>query len=179
MRLLGAFVLLAWAIHVGYHMFARNDTFDGFWTCNAACLILGIGCVLSFRRAVAVGTSWLTYGLPVWIIGLCSGNELVATSVVIHVGGLCAGAVGIKKLGFPNGTWWRATLALVVLLGVTKLLTPPHENVNLVFSVYRGWEELFPTWRGYFLFLLATGTATFAAVEATAKALLRRKQVLS
>jgi hypothetical protein len=169
---LGAAVLAAWAIHVGYHMVARHDTYDGLWTCNMACASLGVGCLLSSRRAVAVGTAWLTYGLPIWIIGLASGNDLVATSVVVHVGGVLAGTLAIRELGFPAGTWWRSTAWLVLLLFVTRIATPPHENVNLVFAVYRGWETLFPTWRGYFVFLLVTGTLTFAAVEATARKLL-------
>lgn len=174
MKLLGAAVLAMWAIHVGYHMVARHDTYDGLWTCNMACFLLGAGCLSSWRRGAAIGASWLVYGLPVWIIGLVGGNEIVVTSVIIHVGGVMAGALATRNLGFPRGTWWRSTAALLILLAITKLVTPPRENVNLVFSVYRGWEELFPTWRGYFLFLLATGTLTFAAVEAAARKLLAR-----
>lgn len=175
MKKLGAAVLAAWAAHVGHYLVARHDPYVGFWTCNVAALMLAAGCLSRQRRAIAIGASWLVYGLPVWIIGLLSGDELVATSVVIHVGGLLAGVIGVRTLGFPRGTWWRSTATVIFLLCATRLFTPPRENVNLVFSVYPGWEEMFPTWRGYFVFLISTGTLTFAAVEAIAVKLLAKR----
>lgn len=165
MKLLAVPLLITWLIHIGYHAIVRHDTFDFLWTCNMACALLGAGCLLLWRRGVAIGTSWLTYGLPVWIIGVLSGNELMPTAVIIHVGGVIAGFLAFKKLGFPRGTWWRASAALLILMAFSRLLTPPAENVNLVFSVFPGWESLFPTWRPYFLFLFATAMLTFVLVE--------------
>jgi hypothetical protein len=164
---IGVAVLVAYVVHMGYHL-SQHEVYDFFWTCNAAILLLGVSCLLSWQRGVAVGTSWLGYGLPVWLIGIAGGNRMLPTSAVIHFGGIAAGAVAIKKLGFPRGTWWRSTASLLCLMGLTRLVTPPRENVNLVFSVYPGWEKLFPTYAPYFVFLLATGTIAFAIVETIA-----------
>ena len=44
-------------------------------------------------------------------------------------------------------------------------MTPPAANVNLAFSVWKGWESVFPRYEVYFVVVLGGSALTFLAVE--------------
>ncbi len=99
------------------------------------------------------------------VIDLATGGELIPTSFLTHVVGFALGLHGVRRLGFPRGTWWKATLAFVAVWPVTRLLTPRAANVNLAFFVHPGWERLFPVYALYFFAIVALAAGTFSVVE--------------
>jgi hypothetical protein len=171
MRWLGLVAVGCFAVHCGYHLkFGRPP--DILWACHVAALLVGIGLLGAWPSCVGVGVLWLLVGVPFWLIDVLAGGEFKPTSVLTHIGGLAVGLVGVRWLGLPGQVWWKASLALLALQGLCRLVTPEKDNVNVAFAVYKGWESWFGSFLVYELFLLVLLTALFAAVEFALRRLL-------
>jgi len=164
MRWLGALALAAYAVHVGFHLYHGRPA-DALWGCHVACLLIAAGALRARATPAAIGVLWLCFGNPMWLLDVATGGELLPTSVLTHIGGFIVGILVLRKLGFPRHTWWKATLAFLGLLGLTRLVTPRAANVNLVFAVASGWEHTFPSYPLYLLLMVSAGTATFFTAE--------------
>jgi hypothetical protein len=173
MRWLGCVALACFAVHGGYHVL-HHEAHDLLWACNTACFLIGVSCLLSARTGVAIGLSWLSWGIPMWCLDLATGGAMIPTSPLTHLGGFTVGALAVRRLGWPPDTWWRATIALILLSRITRLLTPRSANVNLAFSVQAGWEQYFPSYGVYFALIVALGAATFFVFERVVVRLSRR-----
>ncbi len=151
-------------VHGGNHVL-RGTAHDLLWICNVAPVLLAIGCAIRDATLVAISTLWLAYGTPMWLLDLATGAGMIPTSVLPHV--LCpiVGVLAVRELGVPARAWLRATGALVALMLVARVATPPAPNVNLVHAVWKGWEDWFPRHDVYLLVGLATSALTFFAVE--------------
>lgn len=167
MRLAGAIAIACYAIHAAWHL-AHHRAHDLLWACHLASLLIGFGLLTSSALANAIGVSWLSFGFPLWILDLATGGELIPTSFLTHVVAFGLGLWGVRRLGFPRGTWWKAALAFVAVWPITRALTPRAANVNLAFFVHPGWERVFPVYALYFAFVVALAAATFFAVERVA-----------
>ena len=62
---------------------------------------------------------------------------------------------------------------MISLEVLSRLVTRPEHNVNLVFHVEPGWEARFSSFPLYFLLLAAVATLTFYALERVAVRLTR------
>ena len=178
---LGAIALVFYAIHafVYYTLIARSPE-GALWACHVGCAVVGVGCIARRALPVAIGTLWLIYGGTVWGIDLAMGANVIPTSVLTHIGGLVVAALALRELRWVRGASLAATVALFVLLGLTRLLTPASANINLVFAVTPGFERSFPTFGRYFLFLFGTAFAVFVAADvALSFALSRRSPPVS
>ena len=164
MKPLGVIALACYATHAAWHL-AHHRPDDLLWACHLACVLVGVGLLASSPTLVAIGVSWLSFGLPLWAIDLATGGEFLPTSVLTHVVGFALGILGVRRLGFPRGTWWKAALAFVALWPITRALTERAANVNLAFSVHPGWERVFPVYAVYFAAIVGLATATFFGVE--------------
>ncbi|MEZ4370187.1 MAG: hypothetical protein R3B07_05150 [Polyangiaceae bacterium] len=166
-RRLWAPALCALAIY-GYGVYAhvaRGEAPDLFWVCNVAPLVLALGCVLGRGGLVAISICWLVFGTPMWLIDLFGGGNWMLASLSTHLGGLAVGTFAARQLGWPRGSWLSAVAAHIGLLGLTRVLTPPKFNVNLVFAVWPGWEGLFPNHLVYLVGLGALASLTYFLVE--------------
>ena len=168
-RLLAALVLALWLVHA-VDLVLRGDAHDLLWICNVAGPVLAFGALRSSPSLVGVPLLWLCFGTPLWILEMATGGEIMPSSFVSHLGVLVVGLFVVRRLGFPRGAWWKAVAAQVVLLLLSRLVTPPAANVNLAHQVWAGWEDLFPSYAVYFAVLLAGSAVLYAALEA----LLRR-----
>ncbi len=79
--------------------------------------------------------------------------------------GLVLGAIGVRILGFPKQTWWKAVLGLAGLHILCRWVTPEQENINLAFAIWPGCESLFPSHLAYVSTLTALCLVVFAGVE--------------
>jgi hypothetical protein len=165
---LGALALAAYALQGGYDVWHGRPA-DLLWACHLGALAIGVGCVTRRAALVAVGLSFLAYGVPLWLLDLATGGEFVPTSAGTHLGGLAVGVAAVRRLGWPTGTWRRALAASIGLLGVTRLVTPPAANVNLVFAVAGGWEARFPSHAAYLALMIAGAGAVFFIAERLAR----------
>jgi len=161
---LGGLAFAFYAAH-GVHYFRVHQLDCMLWACHLSCLAIGIGLVARWASAVAAGVLWLSIGLPFWIYYLCAGGEFLPTSILTHVGGLVVGGLGIRKLGWPRHSWWKAALALVPLHLLCRIVTTPKENVNLAFRIWPGWEKYFPSHFVYLVGVLVLCAAVFLSVE--------------
>jgi hypothetical protein len=135
------------------------------WACHLGCLLVGIAVLADRPAPNAVGVLWLALGNILWCINLAGGGEFICTSQLTHLGGLLIGLWYARRAGFPGGSWLKALVAIAALHVLSGFVTPTRENINLAFSVFAGWEKIFPDFQLYRLFLLAAAAALFYTLE--------------
>ena len=163
MARLGWAALLCYAIHGGYHLLHGRPE-DLLWACHLGAVLVGVGLLLSAPAVNGIGTLFLCLGLPLWLLDLAGGGVFHPTSCLTHVGGLAVGLYGVRRLGMPGGTWWRATAVLAALILVFLLATPARANVNVAFAVQPGWEGVFPSHPVYLAIMMSLAAGTFFVV---------------
>lgn len=156
--------MLAWALHAAELVY-RASPWDLLWTCNLAPLLVAAGCAFGRPVAVAVGVCWLTYGTPMWLLDMLGGGDIMASSFASHLGVLVMGLIATRRLGWPRDSWIAAIAAATVVAALTRLVSPPAHNVNVVFRVWSGWEDHFARHDVYFLLTWAGGAACFLVLE--------------
>lgn len=140
--------------------------------CNMGALLVGVGLLVRQPRPLAVGATWLAVGDVLWALDLLSGSDLLPTSLLTHILGLAIGVIGLRRLGFPRGTWLVAGVAVLGLQEITRLLTPERSNVNVVFAMYGGAERIFSSHLAYRGSLIALAFVLFGVVEVAARRLI-------
>jgi hypothetical protein len=163
-KTIGVLTILGYAAHAAVHV-ARGTTYDILWGCHIAALLVGFGLIANLASLNAIGFLWSCFGLPLWVLDLATGGEWIVTSPLTHLGAFAAGIYGIRRMGMPRGVAWKSVAAYLLLLVMTRLVTPPRANVNLAFSVYPGWEQRFPNYAVYLAMLIACGAALSFAIE--------------
>jgi hypothetical protein len=162
--------LLAFAAIVFYMLHAlvhlsRGEPYDLLWGCHLAVLLVAVGLARNNATVNAIGLLWACFGLPIWLIYTFTGGEFMPTSALTHFGAFVIGIYGVRRLGIPRGSAWKALGGYLALWALTRLVTPRSANINLAFSVWPGWEDRFPTYPIYFATLLVSGASTFAITE--------------
>jgi len=56
-------------------------------------------------------------------------------------------------------------MGLIILGVISRLVTPEKANVNLSFSVWSGWEDIFPSHFLYVVMLLSIAAIYFTLLE--------------
>ena len=143
----------------------RGEPYDLLWACHLAVLLVAAGLLLRRPALNAVGLLWACFGLPIWLLDAFTGGELMPTATLTHVGALVIGICGVRMLGLPRGSAWKALAGYLGLWLLTRAITPASANINLAFHVHTGWEHRFPSYPAYFAMLLAAGALTFAIAE--------------
>lgn len=161
---LGALAIALYLPHAIWHL-TNDGAVELLWVCNLALPLLAIGCFAKSARAVTVAFLFLAFGTPLWLLDVFAGGDWVPTSPLIHIGGLATAVYAVRALGWPKRTWIVASLASAALFGFTRLATPPAANINMVFTVYKGWERYFPNHAVYVGGLWLIATAFFALLE--------------
>ena len=126
------------------------------WSCHVASLVLGVGLLAERRWLVAAGFLFhVAIGFPAWLVevlvtqGTFGGatliGHLLVTSIVVHALPLVAGAVCLGSEPLP----WRAVPAAwlmpIVMIPVSRRLTPPEMNINLAHAVWPPLGDYFPS----------------------------------
>src|SRR5215467_7305179 len=101
---------------------SRSQSENGLWACYVALLLIGVGLLVRSAACNAVGTFWLTVGLPLWIVDMLAAGGTESTSVLTHISGVILGYTGMKQLGLPSRTWVFSILGLAVLIGISRPL---------------------------------------------------------
>ena len=169
MTVAGALALAGYAVHAAFHLWHGTPA-DMLWVCHFAAVMVGIGLMQRRAPLVGAGTLILCMGTPLWVLDLVQGGEFFPTSLGTHVLGLAIGLWGVRELGMHKGAWWKAALAVLALVGVSRIVTPAASNVNVAFAMPPGMEHYFPSHRVYLAVMLGISSVYFWVVEA----LLRR-----
>src|SRR5690242_3652964 len=95
---LGTIALALFAVREIIFIF-RNQSENGLWACYVALLLIGVGLTVRSAACNAVGTFWLTVGMPLWIVDMLAAGGTESTSVLTHISGVILGYAGMKQLG--------------------------------------------------------------------------------
>lgn len=164
MKKLGLAALGCYAIHAGFHIINGRPE-ETLWMCHLGAALVGAGLLGSSAITNGIGALFLCLGTPLWVMYLAGGGEFYPTSCFPHLGGLVIGLYGVRRLGLPPGTWWKAAAALITLIVVCRLVTPERANVNVAFAIYPGWEKFFPSHPIYIAALMAQSAGYFFLCE--------------
>jgi len=179
MRWLGLAVMAALAAHAwGW----RDHLAVMLWSCHVASLLLALGLLWNWPWAVGAGFLFhLAIGLPAWAIEVAVTRgtfgapqidwQTLATSILLHLLTPAAGAIYVwrRGLGREKGCVLLAWALYLVMLAVSRWLTPPAMNINLAHAVWGPAAAGLPS---LLLFHVAGATVALAAL-ATAGALVR------
>lgn len=163
MRLLGVLPLLFF-----YGQFVHYWKIDQLghliWMCNIGNLVLAVGLFLEKPLLVRVSALWTIPGLIVWFLYVVLTWGVFLTSTLAHVGGIAVAAIALRTYRMDRNTWLYAFAWYVVMQALSRLLTAPELNVNLVHAVQPGWERTFTSYWSFWLVLsLATAIVLWAS----------------
>lgn len=170
---LGAVGLAGFALHAAFHV-RRGRASEVLWACHVGALLAAIGAITASRWLVAMGACLLSYGVPLWLADVVTGGELLVTSLGTHLVGPIVAGLALRELGWPPGAWAAAWLGSLALLALSRAVTAPEANVNLVFRVAAGWERRFRRHGLYVAGLWLASGAVYFVVERAARHLLAR-----
>ncbi len=170
------FGIMAITFYVAYSVYFSyfNNFLNMLWICHAACFIVGIGLLCNWPYVNATGFLWLIFGVPMWLLNVFSGEIVFITSIFTHVGGLIISIIGLFLLGIPRYSWLIASVSMAGLYLLTRVITPPELNINLAFSVWKGWEEMFPSYFWYIVMLAAEFIVISIIVDFISRRVLKR-----
>lgn len=163
-RWLGLGPLAFVAIHLALRVRAGHPE-DALWMCHVADWLLGVGLLARIPRLRAIGTLWIFWGTPLWLLDVAAGGAFRLTSLGTHLGALAIAFAAARCSVWPVGTWWRALFAVWALLALTRLLVPPEGNLNLAFRVQDGWTAIFPSYPSYFAAVSVVASSVFFGGE--------------
>jgi hypothetical protein len=135
------------------------------WACHIGCLLIGISCLAAWPLGNAIGLLWLLPGIFLWVLYLKGGGLFSLSSLFIHIGGSSLGVWGALVFGFPAGAWWKAGVAFVLLILLSRCVSSIAENVNFSRKVWQGWESRFPSYRFYIAGIVFGAFAIFLVLE--------------
>jgi hypothetical protein len=166
--ILGIVVLVFFVLLAAYHVLDAKP-YHILWSCHAACLLVGCGVLFRYPLLNGIGFLWLCYGVPLWIMNVLTGDELILLSVPTHLGGLLIGLWGVKRFGIPRFTWITASICLLILGIVCRFTTPPQANVNLSHAIWHGFETYFPSYLIYIVIVYTSSVVSFCIIELLAR----------
>lgn len=163
--LLGILSLIFFAIHgLGY---VRSGQFEQLlWACDLAAALVGISLIIGLPTVNGIAVMWLAFGFPSWTIDCLTGGEFIPSSVLIHFGSLVVGLLGVRRIGLPAGTWWKAVLAAFALHLLCRWVTSPEANINIAHTMWRGWDRIFHSHLQYVAFVHGIFAIVFWGLEA-------------
>jgi len=166
---LGVLALLSFVIHGGSHVL-RGTAHDVLWACTMANLLIALGLLFRLPRSLsstlcAVGVLWLCVGNFTWAIDLIVGGEFFCTSLLTHWLGLLMGLLGVLRLGWPPRAWLHATLWLIVLQFICRVITPASANVNVAHTVYAVYQRVYPSYAWFWLASLVQTAGAYFVLD--------------
>lgn len=165
MKKLGIAALAIGALHMGWHLSHGDSWANLLWICNLAAILVGAGLIARRPAVVAIGTMWLLIGLPLWSIEMFAGGEFRWTSFPLHLLVPAIGLTGLRRIGVPRGVAWKALLGVGAVQALCRAITPPVENVNMVFAQQPEWRGIFPSYFSNYLAGLALHAIGFVLLE--------------
>jgi hypothetical protein len=148
----------------GWYTVATEGMANLLFVCYTATLLLGVGILTRNRLAACIGAGWLLVGFPLWLYDAIANDDWATSCIVFHVSGLVVGLMVLKAGPVPKRTGIFAMSLAMLLWTLARMLTPAALNVNAAFSVYRGWEDVFPNYWLFFLFSIAFFYLHFTAL---------------
>ena len=145
---------------------------ETLWLCDVCNLVLGIGLLMASARLIWISTILLLVGTPIWVFDLFvrHGDYFTPQATAIHLGSTFLGMIAMRDMKKPNYVWPQCIVLCLLTQGMSRLITPPDQNINVVFRVYVGLEAYFSSFLSYWSFnLLGFSVATLVLEQVIAR----------
>jgi hypothetical protein len=121
------------------------------WMCNVGNLLLAIGLFLNHKELIRASAIWTIPGLGIWFWYVWLTGSTGFSSTLAHVGGVIVGLLVLSYVRMDRIAWLYAFAWYLFMQIVSRLLTTPPLNVNVVFKIQPGWEGAFGSFWKFWL----------------------------
>jgi len=153
-RFLGVIPLCFFLAHWIHH---ANEGYPGYilWLCNLNNLLLAAGVFSGWKLLTRIGILWLIPAMPLWFIESWMYGDWPLTSILSHIGALTFGLLLLPRIRMRKNIWIAALAYAFLVQQLTRWITPPELNVNVAFTTYLWWDQIFPHYWQFWLFISA------------------------
>lgn len=123
--------------------------------CHLSNLTLAIGLLFNLPIWIGISAYWFILAFPFWIIDVIGFGLEGLTSAATHLGGTIIALWALSKSRSKKHIWFYALAWYLFLQLICHLFTPHELNINVAHKVYRGWENMFPSYLYYWLLTTA------------------------
>lgn len=156
-RLIGFLPLIFFVAQV-VHYWRFGGLGNLMWMCNVGNLLLAIGLFLSHKELIRAAAIWTVPGLGIWFWYVWLTGSTGISSTLAHVGGVIVGLFVLSYVRMDRIAWLYAFLWYLFIQVVSRVITPPDLNVNVVYKIQPGWEGAFRSfWKFWLVMTLAVG----------------------
>ena len=161
-RLLGFLPLIFFLAQVAHY--ARYGGLGNLaWMCNVGNLLLAIGLFLNHKELIRASGIWTIPGLGIWFWYVWLTGSTGFSSTLAHVGGIIVGLFVLSRVRMDRIAWLYALVWYLFMQVVSRLLTQPELNVNVVYTIQPGWKNEFGSfWKFWLVMTLLIGVALWA-----------------
>jgi hypothetical protein len=131
-----------------------HDITNIFWLCNISTLFAGVALLFGKPQSALIGATYMILGLICWLLNVIVNNTFGDT--ISYISHFCfAGLAVYLFIRIPVGRYlWLGCLCWYILAQVlSRLFTPPSENINLAFSIWPGWDTVFTNFFSFWCFM--------------------------
>src|SRR4051812_19679264 len=126
--------------------------------CNVGNLLLAIGLFLNHKELIRASAIWTIPGLAVWILYVGPGGGW--SSALAHIGGIIVGCFVLSQVRMDRIAWVYAFAWYLFMQVLSRLITLPDLNVNVVYRIQPGWEGAFSSfWKFWLVMTLLVAIA--------------------
>ena len=139
-RVLALVPAACWVINLLYNVRITGQPGVMMWMCHTTSLVLMVGLAGSFASWIRLATIWATVGLPVWLISVAATNVSSRVAVPTHLLVPAVGWMVVAQLRMDRRPLdvhlMMAGGYLFIVQAISRFITDPRWNVNLVFRPY-------------------------------------------
>ena len=133
------------------------------WMCNVGNLLLAIGIFLNHRELIRAAAIWTIPGLGIWFWYVWLEGSTAVSSTLAHVGGIIVGMIVLRRARMDRMAWLYAFAWYLFVQVVSRAITKPDLNVNVVYRIQPGWEHAFGSfWKFWIAMTVLVGVALWA-----------------
>jgi len=125
------------------------------WMCNVGNLLLAIGIFLEHRELIRAAAIWTIPGLGVWFWYVWLSGDTAFSSTLAHVGGLVVALFVLSRVRMDHVAWLYAFVWYLFMQIVSRAVTAPDLNVNVVYRIQTGWEGVFGSFWEFWMAMTA------------------------
>lgn len=161
-RLIGFLPLIFFLAQV-FHYWQSKELGHLAWMCNVGNLLLAIGLFLNHKELIRASAIWTIPGLGIWFWFVWLQGSTAWSSTLAHVGGIIVGLFVLSRVRMDRIAWLYAFAWYLLIQIVSRLITPPDMNVNVVFKVQPGWEGAFSSlWKFWLVMTLVVAAVLWS-----------------
>jgi hypothetical protein len=130
------------------------DMTNILWLCNISSLLAGVALLSGKPQSALVGATFMLLGGISWLLNLVINHAFdERVSYVTHFSFAFAAIYLFFQIRVARYLWVGCFCWYILSQVLSRLFTPPAENVNLAFSIWRGWNIIFSNFFSFWCFI--------------------------